>query len=88
MPRTNIHRESRTDNSLRTPGAANWDMSLYKSFPVHEAMIFDFRVEAFNIFNRVQFASPNSSVGNAQFGTITSQYNNPRILQLSGRFNF
>ena len=80
--------ESRTDNSLRTPGAANWDMSLYKSIPVHEAMTFDFRVEAFNIFNRVQFGSPNSSLGNPQFGTITSQYNNPRILQLSGRFSF
>jgi outer membrane receptor protein involved in Fe transport len=80
--------ESRTDNQLRTPGAANWDMSLFKDFPVHESMAFDFRVEAFNIFNRAQFGSPNSSVGNPQFGQITSQYNNPRILQVSGRFNF
>lgn len=80
--------ESRTDNSLRTPGAANWDMSLFKNIPIHESMALDFRVEAFNIFNRVQFGSPNSSLGNAQFGQITSQYNNPRILQLAGRFDF
>ncbi len=80
--------ESRTDNSLRTPGTANWDMSLFKNIPIKEAATFDFRVEAFNIFNRVQFGSPNSSVGNPQFGTITSQYNSPRILQLSGRFTF
>lgn len=80
--------ESRTDNSLRTPGAANWDMSAFKDVPIHENMAFDFRVEAFNLFNRVQFGSPNSTVNNPQFGTITSQYNNPRILQLSGRFTF
>lgn len=80
--------ESRTDNALRTPGAANWDMSVFKNIPVHESMALDFRVEAFNVFNRVQFGAPNSSVGNPQFGTITSQYNNPRILQLSGRFDF
>ncbi|MGH9590978.1 MAG: TonB-dependent receptor, partial [Terracidiphilus sp.] len=80
--------ESRTDNSLRTPGSANWDMALFKNIPVRESMSFDFHLEAFNIFNRVQFGSPNSSVGNPQFTTITSQYNTPRILQLSGRFTF
>jgi hypothetical protein len=80
--------ESRTDPALRTPGQANWDMSLFKNFPITERAALDFRVEAFNVFNRVQFASPNSVVGNAQFGTITAQYNNPRILQVSGRFTF
>ena len=80
--------ESRTDNSLRTPGAANWDMALFKNIPVRESMSFDFHLEAFNIFNRVQFGSPNSSVGNPQFTTITTQYNTPRILQVSGRFTF
>ena len=80
--------ESRTDNKLRTPGAANWDMSLFKDVPIHENTTFDFRVEAFNMFNRVQFGSPNSFLGNPQFGQITSQYNNPRILQVSGRLTF
>jgi hypothetical protein len=63
-------------------------MSLFKNIPIHENLTFDFRVEAFNLFNRVQFGSPNSAIGNAQAGTITSQYNLPRIFQVSGRFNF
>lgn len=50
--------ESRTDNTLRTPGIANWDMALFKNFPVYENMTLNFRVEAFNLFNRVQFATP------------------------------
>ena len=80
--------ETRTDPVLRTPGQANWDMSLFKNIPIHENLTFDFRVEAFNLFNRVQFGSPNSTIGNAQAGIITSQYNLPRIFQVSGRFNF
>lgn len=80
--------EPRTDNTLRTPGTDNWDMSLFKDFSIHENMTLDFRVEAFNLFNRVQFGSPNTQVGNAQFGWITNQQNNPRLLQLSGRFSF
>jgi hypothetical protein len=80
--------ESRTDNALRTPGTANWDMSLFKNFPIHESASFEFRAEAFNLFNRVQFGQPNVSVGNTSFGSLTSQYNNPRILQMSGRINF
>ena len=80
--------ESRTDNTLRGPGQANWDMTLYKEFPIREHASFNLRVEAFNLFNRTQFGNPNTSVGNASFGQITTQLNNPRALQLSGRFVF
>ena len=85
--------ESRTDNSLRGPGQANWDMSLYKDFPIYEKVTFNFRVEAFNLFNRVQFVNPNTQVGNGLFGQITpgsgtGTQNNPRALQFSGRLNF
>jgi hypothetical protein len=80
--------EPRTDSTLRTPGTANWDMSLFKNFPIHENVSFDFRAEAFNLFNRVQFGSPNTQLGNGQFGWITAQFNNPRLLQVSGRLNF
>lgn len=80
--------EPRNDSNLRTPGTDNFDMSLYKEFPVRESMAFDLRVEAFNLFNRVQFGSPNTTLGNSQFGWITAQFNNPRLLQLSGRFTF
>ena len=80
--------ESRTDNQLRQPGVANWDLALYKSVPIHERTSFEFRAEAFNAFNRVQFGSPVQTLGSATLGYITTQYNNPRLFQVSGRFSF
>ena len=80
--------ESRTDNQLRTPGVANYDFALYKDMPIRENITFQFRVEAFNLFNRVQFGSPNTVVGNAQFGNITTDLNTPRLLQMAGRITF
>ena len=80
--------ESRTDNQLRTPGIANYDFALYKDTPIHESLTFQFRIEAFNLFNRVQFGSPNQILGNPQFGQITTDLNNPRLLQVAGRITF
>ncbi|MGA3223902.1 MAG: TonB-dependent receptor [Acidobacteriaceae bacterium] len=80
--------ESRTDNALRTPGIANYDFALYKDTPIHENLTFQFRIEAFNLFNRVQFGSPNSILGNPQFGNITTDLNSPRLLQVAGRVTF
>ncbi|MBT9330821.1 TonB-dependent receptor [Paracidobacterium acidisoli] len=80
--------ESRTDNALRTPGIANYDMALYKNTPIHENVNFELRVEAFNLFNRVQFGSPNSVIGSGTTGQITTDLNQPRLLQIGGRFNF
>ncbi|HZP03338.1 MAG TPA: hypothetical protein VFB43_00460 [Terracidiphilus sp.] len=64
--------ESRTDNQLRQPGVANWDLAMYKSVPIHERISFEFRVEAFNAFNRVQFGSPVQTLGRATFGYINA----------------
>jgi hypothetical protein len=63
-------------------------MSLFRDVPIHENMTLNLRLEAFNLFNRVQFGAPNTQFGNSQFGWITQQFNNPRLLQLSARFSF
>ena len=44
-------------------------------------MTAQFRVEALNAFNRVQFSGPNTSVTSATFGVISGQANAPRQLQ-------
>jgi hypothetical protein len=82
--------EPRLDPVLRAPGVANWDASAYKSFPVnHDGDInVQFRAEAFNLFNRVQFGYPGLTQGTSNFGVITSQLNLPRLLQFSLRVNF
>lgn len=66
---------------LRTHGVRNVDISLFKGFRIAERMTAQFRVEALNAFNRVQFNVPNTSVTSASFGIITSQFNAPRQLQ-------
>lgn len=80
--------ESRTDNILRAPGISNFDLALFKDTHVTERLVLQLRVESFNLFNRVQFGAPNTSIGSAQQGQITTQVNDPRLLQLAGRINF
>jgi len=47
-----------------------------------------FRAEIFNLFNRVQFGYPGRALGNPNFGVISSQYNNPRLVQFGLRLLF
>jgi hypothetical protein len=47
-----------------------------------------FRAEVFNIANRVQFGYPGQSFGTAQFGVVSTQLNQPRLIQLALRFRF
>lgn len=75
-------------NPLFGPGRVNFDMSLFKDFPLYERMKVQFRAEAFNIFNTPQFAQPNATIGNAQAGVISSIVGNPRQLQVALRFQF
>ena len=61
------------------------DMSVFRKFPLGlgEDRYFEFRAEAFNLFNNVVFNTPDSTGSDANFGQVTSQWNNPRILQMS-----
>jgi hypothetical protein len=56
-----------------------------------EQINLQFRAEAFNLFNRVQFGQPNTvccSSSNASFGVINSQLNLPRVVQFALRLSF
>ena len=62
---------------------------------VTERLGMQFRVEAFNIFNRTQFAPPGGTFNPATLGTagdtfgkITRTANTPRQVQLAMRFEF
>ncbi len=66
---------------LRAHGVRNFDLSLFKNFGVRTGVTLQFRVEALNAFNRVQFSGPNTSVTSSSFGVISGQANAPRQLQ-------
>lgn len=82
--------ESRNDPHLRAPGMANWDFSAFKNFALapEDKVDLQFRAEFFNIFNRVQFGYPGQALGASNFGVITSQLNNPRLVQFALRLTF
>jgi len=82
--------ESRTDPNLRSAGIANWDIAAVKNFPISPegGAYVQFRAEFFNMFNRVQFGFPNQTQGNSAFGQVTSQQNEPRLVQFALRVNF
>jgi hypothetical protein len=68
----------------------NLDTSIIRSFPIWREKQFQFRAEAFNLFNHPVFGQPNNDVSNTKnFGQIgTSQANTNRQLQFSGKIIF
>ena len=62
-------------NAYRGPGFASTDLSLFKNFvlPYHE-MKLQFRVEVFNVFNRVNLRLPQGNLASPQFGRSTQAF--------------
>jgi Carboxypeptidase regulatory-like domain len=93
--------EARVDATLRAAGINNWDIALFKTttFGPENRFGIQFRTEFFNTFNRVQFGFPGTTyngdnevsgtgINNNGFGTVTSQANNPRLIQFALKFLF
>jgi hypothetical protein len=87
--------ESRVDASLRSDGINNFDLALFKRtmFGLDERVAVEFRTEFFNLFNRTQFAPPNTiccSSNNGDFGVVTSTAagTNPRLIQFALKLLF
>lgn len=76
------------DPWIRNDGIFNWDLSVFKNFRLTEMFSMQFRAEALNAFNTPRFSSPNTSVTSSSFGTITSQANAPRQVQLGLKILF
>ncbi len=91
-------------NSLRNPARTNFDMALFKHFKVNEHAAFEFRAEAFNVFNHTEWlpiagdagsaagngaASGDNSYNATQNGFLhTGGAHEPRLLQLALKFLF
>ena len=65
------------------------DFSFFKNIRVNSRVNFQMRVEMFNATNVVQWGSPNTTVTNTAFGSITeNQANDPRSVQLQFRISY
>ncbi|MGI8788213.1 MAG: carboxypeptidase regulatory-like domain-containing protein [Pyrinomonadaceae bacterium] len=80
-------------NALRSPSTNQLNLGLTKNFAITEAAKIQFRAEAFNVFNTLQFGTPNTDLNNTNsvngFGIITgtSPFSN-RQLQFGLRLDF
>ncbi len=72
---------------IRGPGLYLWDVSLRKEFRIHEGWRLQFRADAFNLMNHVNFRSLNVTTTSADFGTVSAA-GPSRNLQFSARITF
>jgi hypothetical protein len=75
-------------NSVYGPPLRTLDIALARTFRLSERASLQFRGEAFNAFNTVNFGTPNRYVNEPQFGTITMAMTPGREIQLSARVSF
>jgi hypothetical protein len=79
-------------NILNGPGFFNLDFSIFRRFPIKETIAAELRGEAYNLTNTPQYARPNTTLGNPNFGRITGlqgdSVGNPRAVQLGMRITF
>jgi hypothetical protein len=72
---------------IASPGFANWDISLFKSFVIHEQTTITLRGEFFDAFNQVRFDPPNLDSSSPFLGQLQSA-EQPRIIQVALRLQF
>jgi hypothetical protein len=81
---------------VRGPGTNNFDMTVFKNFPIKDKVNVQLRFEAYNAFNHTQFSGMNTTAQfnpttgqqvNAAFGTLTSA-RGARVGQISLRASF
>ncbi|HEY3838922.1 MAG TPA: TonB-dependent receptor [Bryobacteraceae bacterium] len=73
---------------LFAPHIADVDISIRREFKIRERVKIAIQADAFNINNAVYFTAPGANIDSASFGTVTSQNNQPRKLQLNARITF
>ena len=89
-------------DNVRTDGARNLDVSIYKTFKITENKALRFDISSYNLFNKPQFGPPTRvsmtsselSVNNlptafaTPFGALHNTLNTPRQFQFGARFTF
>jgi hypothetical protein len=75
-------------NSLRGPGFKNFDIGIFKNFTVSERVRIQYRAEAFNAFNHVNFSNPGATLGTPTFGRSTGTQNPQRSIQMGLKLYF
>ncbi len=73
--------------TINGPGSQRWDLSLLKNIRVFEQQAFQFRAEAFNIWNHTNYNNVDTTLGDGTTGQVLGA-GEKRILQLGLKYNF
>ena len=79
---------------VRTRGARDLDLSIYKTFRIGETKALRFDISGYNMSNTPQYGYPSvpdittATTQGLPFGLITNTINTPRQFQFGARFNF
>lgn len=74
--------------TVRSPGMNNVDATLSKDFQMVERAKLEFRASMFNAFNHPVFSGPGTTLGNGNFGVISSQANLNRQFEFAAKILF
>jgi hypothetical protein len=76
-------------NTARNLGMQNFDLGLYKNFPIHEnRQSIQFRAEFFNAFNHVNLGGIDGTITDTTFGSVGWTQNDSREIQLALKLYF
>jgi hypothetical protein len=71
-------------------GPAFWkvDLAIARVMRVASTRTFELRVETFNLFNTFNWGDPNTTLESGNFGRITTQNSDSRIMQFAIKYGF
>jgi hypothetical protein len=75
------------NGTIRGPSYTSLNVSLYKTFPLHDRLNLQFRAEAFNALNHPNFKNVDTGLGDGSYGQVNSA-GDPRILELALKLSF
>jgi hypothetical protein len=67
-PTPGTFKTQRVRNLIYQPGYQNWNMGLFKTFPVNERFRFRFRAEAYNVWNHPNWCANSDCNGTTNIG--------------------
>lgn len=76
-------------NVLRAPSQSRFDVGVAKVTRLTERVNLEFRWDVFNLFNKANFAAPNTELSDdADFNRITNTIGGPRVMQFGLKLKF
>jgi len=75
------------NGTIRGPGYTSFNLSLNKTFSIHDRLAMQIRAEAFNALNHPNFRSVDTGLGDGSYGQVNSA-GDPRIMEFAAKLTF